>query len=534
MFEKRARSFVGIGVLILALGGVTSAGGQGGGDANSVPYSFGDLGGFHLHASGDDSEPIVFYGEVEPTGGTSLPSGFGIFSFRDPGGRLLTETSVPVQNTLTDGRLFASYFSDGTNTGLAVVNPNDQEVTIDFRFENPLLQEPQIGTGTIVVPPGGQFSRFLSEAPFDLPDGTTASMTFSASLPVAAITLLETKNAAGDTLYNTLPVVDLGVEPADRAVYMPHFATGGLWSTEFILINPTDEEIKGALILISGGSIHPENPDWDVPGQTFESSLTDTFFPTLSHPYTIGPGGVLVWSTVSTSFLVSTGSARAIPVSGSRTPVVQVVFNYLGAVENENGQIVSDRLSRAAYSSGGGEGTAFRMYVESRGELDAPGSVTSGVAVNSTNFDPIDQYQSPEILFEIRTFDGTFSASTVERVPSSGQRAWFIDQLFPDVVLPEPLRGTLTVTVLSPGRTIAVTGLRARRSEEDRFMVTTTPPTAVDSIAPPGPGYMPQLVNGGGWETEAVLFSGTAGQAATGQLRFFGPGGEPHVLPSDE
>jgi hypothetical protein len=262
--------------------------------------------------------------------------------------------------------------------------------------------------------------------------------------------------------------------------------------------------------------------------------LTDTFFPQLSHPYTIGPGGVLVWSTVSTSFLVSTGSARAIPVEGDATPVVQVIFNYLGAVENENGQVVSDRLSRAAYSSGGGSGTAYRMYVESRGDLDTPASVTSGVAVTSTNFDADNPYQSPEILFELRSFDQTFTASTQQRVPSSGQRAWFVDQLFPDVVLPEPLRGTLTVTVLTPGRTIAVSGLRARRSEDNRYMITTTPPTAVDSVPSPGPGYLPQLVNGGGWETEAVLFSGTGGQSAAGDLQFLGPDGAPHALPSDE
>jgi hypothetical protein len=508
--------------------------------ANRVPFSFPDLGGFRSVSAGDETEPSVFYSEVRPTGGSSRPSGFGIFSFRDASGQLLTETSVPIQDTLTEGRMFAT-FSGRSNVGIAFANPNGQEVTVGFHFTDTLRAEPEFGAGTLTIPAFGQVARFVSESPFDFPEDTSATMTFSSSLPVSAIALLQTSNVVGETLYNTLPVIDLSAAPSETAVFMPHIAAGGFWSTDFIIINPTDETIQGILILMDPGILQEDTQFDDVPGNTCLSTLTDTFDAQPAHAYTLPPGGALVWSTRSNVCtptpqdprIILVGSARAIPLVDNAAPVVQVVLNSLGVVENEDGQQVFEMLSRAAYS-GGPSGTAYRMYVESSGELGGPDSVTSGVVIHSSNFLAEDPYTSPRVRLDLRSLDGTFSATTELRVPSSGQRALFIDEIFTGVDLPDPLRGTLTATVLTPGRTIAVTALRARISEEDRYMITTTPPTEAHSPPTTAPGYLPHLVAGGGWETETILFSGITAQAGAGDLVFTGADGQPHEIPSDE
>src|SRR5262245_56079608 len=43
----------------------------------------------------------------------------------------------------------------------------------------------------------------------------------------------------------TLPVTDLTVEPGRTSLVFPHFAAGGGWSTQFILVNPTDNVLTG-------------------------------------------------------------------------------------------------------------------------------------------------------------------------------------------------------------------------------------------------------------------------------------------------
>jgi hypothetical protein len=40
----------------------------------------------------------------------------------------------------------------------------------------------------------------------------------------------------------------------------------------------------------------------------------------------------------------------------------------------------------------------------------------------------------------------------------------------------------------------------------------------------------PQLVNGGGYTTQFILFSGSAGQASSGNLSFIKQGGAPFEL----
>ena len=66
-------------------------------------------------------------------------------------------------------------------------------------------------------------------------------------------------------------------------------------------------------------------------------------------------------------------------------------------------------------------------------------------------------------------------------------------------------------------------GLRGRYNERlpnADFLITTLPvinesgaPTAAELL-------FPHLVNGGGYTTQFILFSGTAGQASSGNLKF--------------
>ena len=105
----------------------------------------------------------------------------------------------------------------------------------------------------------------------------------------------------------------------------------------------------------------------------------------------------------------------------------------------------------------------------------------------------------------------------------------FTDELFP--TLTRPFRGVLRVTSasnpLSGPRPIAVVGLRVRTNERGEFLITTTSPTDEGGATTTDEMLFPHLVDGRGWTTQVILFSGVAGQSPSGTLRFVSESGEP-------
>jgi hypothetical protein len=122
------------------------------------------------------------------------------------------------------------------------------------------------------------------------------------------------------------------------------------------------------------------------------------------------------------------------------------------------------------------------------------------------------------LTFELTRLDGTPAATPVTRtLPANGQIALFADQLF---TLTFPFKGVLRIS----GGTAAgmsVVGLRTRYNERNDFLITTTPASNEGAAPTSAELLFPHLVNGGGYTTQFILFSGTAGQTATGNLRFY-------------
>jgi subtilisin family serine protease len=84
--------------------------------------------------------------------------------------------------------------------------------------------------------------------------------------------------------------------------------------------------------------------------------------------------------------------------------------------------------------------------------------------------------------------------------------------------------------VLSTIAGLSVTGLRTRVNERSDFLITTTPPTVESNPASPREGLFPHFADGGGYTTQFILFSGTAGQSSSGTLGFFNQGGQSWTL----
>ena len=153
-------------------------------------------------------------------------------------------------------------------------------------------------------------------------------------------------------------------------------------------------------------------------------------------------------------------------------------------------------------------GTAFRVYVEASGTIGQVGSIRTGLAITDASG------MSNMVTLELSRLDGAPVGFQTLTLPPSGQVARFVDELFS---LPADFSGILRITSMSD---IAIVGLRGRTNERSDFLITTTPPS--NEVAAPASmaTFFPHIVDSGGWSTQFVLFSGTAGQTFSGALSF--------------
>jgi hypothetical protein len=288
-------------------------------------------------------------------------------------------------------------------------------------------------------------------------------------------------------LMTTLPVIDMTATPLSAPVLLPYFADGIGWKTSVILVNPTDNALTGT-------------------GQFFNStgSVLSTF------PYAISPRSSFKFVTSGQGAALQSGSLLITPDTNTAAPTALNVFSYKPAVFT---------VSEAGVMPFAG--TVFRMYVETVGLPGDPLSIQSGIAVANP-------YPGVATLtLELFQSDGnsTGLVSTVN-VPGRGQVAKFLSDIFPSLV--PPFEGLVRVSTNTPG--IAAFGLRGRYNERSDFLITTTPP--IDEASPQSSAEFdfPHFVNGGGYTTQFILFSGASGQTGTGQLKFFAQDGTAMAL----
>ena len=460
-----------------------------------LPFSVPDRGGISLTSQGTSAELRVGYGQVETAAGMTPPAGLAIFGSR-PNGILVSEAGVPASVPLLEGRIFAET-NGAVRTGVALANPNDRAATIPFFFTN--SEGIDFGHGTFTLEPREQKARFLDEGPFNGGSAIEGTFTFTADLPVAVIALRGFVNERSEFLMTTLPVAPLTV-PTTDTVYFPHFAAGGGWTTQVILVNPTHAPISGSVQFFGPGS----ETEAAVPGTlTLADGRSESTF-----SYSIPPRSATRLRTSSPAGPLEVGSVRAVPGPGQPAPSGVSIFSF-----QKDGTTVSEAGVPASSAS-----AAFRLYVEASGTPGQPHSVRSGIALTNTSGTPT------TVSLELTDLDGT-AAGLPEplTIPASGHIARFIDEFFPG--LPTPFSGILRIASTAPN--IAAVGLRLAINPRDDILVTTTPPVD-ENAAPTASGlFFPHFVDSGGWTTQFILFSGSTGQTASGVIRFTGQDGQP-------
>ena len=459
------------------------------------PFSIDNLGGVSLSSAGSAEAVSVGYARVRASEG-STPSGVAIFGFTQ-NGILVSEAGVPAVAPMQEGRIFAEV-NGPVNTGLAMANPNDEAATIGFFFTD--VDGTNFGSGNFILGANQQTAKFLDQEPFNGGSSVLGTFTFTSSVPIAVVALRGLTNERSEFLITTLPVAPLSASTSGT-IYLPHFADGAGWTTQVILVNPTDATMTGTMQFLGQGSgttaASPVNLMFD------DGSAGSNF------AYQIAPRSSRRFTTTNPA-TVSVGSVRVTADTGSGTP------SGLGAFSYAVGGVTVSEAGVPALP----QGAAFRIYAETSGVPGQVGSVRSGVAITDTSG------TSNTVTLELTNLDGSLAmAPATLSIPPSGQVARFLDELFS---LPAGFSGVLRLTSTSE---VAVVALRACVNERADFMITTTPPTNEADPVVSVDTYFPHIVDSQGWATQFILFSGIAGPTSAGSLSFFRQDGEVFELP---
>jgi hypothetical protein len=434
------------------------------------PYSVASGGAAAFSTLGQTIAPATGYGRLQPIDEGSVPAGLAVYGLRQ-NGALVSETAAPAVAPFRRGRTYVQ-LSGRVRTGLSMVNANAEAAEVSFFFTD--SSGVDVAGGNLFIPGGGQITAFLDEPPFG---GTAAAttLTFTATLPVGVLALRGYLNERGEFLMSTQPVVNLD-SPETKSI-IPLFAAGGGWTTSVILVNPYDVPLTASILTSPAAGV---------------ATLPLTIPPRASRLVPVDPGGI-------------EGRTGRIDIvaAGALAPSAFVVVSY------QPGPVMVTEASIQAVQPA----MAFRLYVESGGAGLQP-----ALSIDLTVASAVD--------FQLMSLEGIVLGSSSLAL-TAGQRSFFLNELPGLQTLPSNYRGVLRISASAP---LTVAALRTRINERNEFLISSSP--AIAEGANPGSKevIMPQLVDGGGYTTEVILYDASGTQPSLGVMKLFTANGSPFAL----
>jgi hypothetical protein len=451
--------------------------------------------------SGSAPSVQVGHSTIHRVSGDGVPSGVAIIGLRQ-NNTLVSEAAFPPSPLIRAGRI-AVEVSGAVNTGLAIANPNTDAVMLNFYVTDALGVD--LYSGQAQIPGSGQIIAYLDQPPFSPAQGSGVNLqkartfTFTAASPIGMAAVRGLTNERGEFLMTALPVASLD-SANPMPVMLPVFADGGGWTSQVVLVNPTDAVISGRLDFFTPGN---QNTNGTLATVRVDGIFGATF------NYAIPARSSVRFQTSGEGANVQVGSVHLTPAVGSLSP-----SSYL---------VVSFRSQNTTVSEAGVPGlspsSSFGLYAETAGNFDtgAVDSLQSAFAISNPSS------VSKQVSVELTNLDGSSTGlATSITVPGNGQVQEFLNQIPGFSKLPNPFQGIFRIN----GDNISVIGLRARYNGRHDFLMTTTSPV-VDSSASSNDLMFPLLVNGQGYTTQLVLFGGSSGQTSTVTVKVLNQSGQP-------
>jgi VCBS repeat protein len=449
------------------------------------------------------------YATVDLNSGIA-PYGVAVFSLTQ-NGVVVSEAGVPASPPTKDARIFiddrnavpSKFVQErsgaiNVNTGLAVVNLGANTAQIALKLRD--SQGNILASGAITLPSKAHLAKFITElapglvVPPNFPTEVgLGSLEITSEEPLSIVALRLTTNQRSETLLTTTPIADLTRAPSQDPLFFPQLVDGGGYRTTLVLLN-TSNTVESGTLKTFGDNGSPLSV-------TVVNGSTGSSF-----AYLIPPDGIFIFQTDGSPQFVNAGSVQLTPDPGTTTPVGAGIFSLRRAdnLVTESG-IPSANLTSHA-----------RLYV------DLTNRHNTGVAIAIAGSVPLHAL--------ITAFEGngvTPVATGSLDLDPNGHAAEFANQFF-IASLPEGFTGILDVislpTLFLPATPFAALTLRSLNTTRGDFLLTTFPIADVNRPAPM-PIIFPQIADGGGFKTQFILLSPTAGASTT--LNFFGDDGSP-------
>jgi hypothetical protein len=463
-------------------------------DVSRFGFELQSRGGTTRTTTGKSTNVQTGYGKLSVRTGGSAPAGLAIVGY-ERNRVLVSETSVAASGLIRAG-IIPTEMRGGVNTGMAVANPNDEDVTLTFSFKDDAGNP--VHSGTIKIQARGMITGFLNERPYAPPRGTgfdlsnAKTFSFTASEPIGVTALRGHTNARSDFLASTLPVTVPGLVSSSPLIF-PHYANGGGWRSQIVLVNPTNARISGTAAVFSGEG-----------GAAIRNI-----------PYTIAQGSSTTLElSLGNDPRARTGWIRVSPTGGDPSPSGFVLFSL-----ESNGSILTEGAITPTAAA-----PVARLFVETSGDFGRRErrSIRTSFALSNPN------NSAATVEFELFGLDGASTGMrTSITVAPNEQLSLFVEQLPGFEDLPVPFQGFLRVS----GITTAIVGLRARYNERGDMLITATPAVPEGGqVLAQGQSLFPFVVDGGGYTTQFVLLNSNGEESINGVLDFVQPSGEPLPL----
>lgn len=428
----------------------------------------------------------VGYAKWVPVEGLPAPAGTALFSFSDAQGTLLWQAGVAAERPLTSGLIFVD--QAGRRTALAVVNTgaDADRLVLTLRFADgtslPVLQRD--------FAPGQQVALFIDELYEALPSNFVGSLEFTGEkgdARWAAVTLRQSTNQFGQPIFATLPVTS-GEPSAAASLVFPQIGAGSGLSTQVILLNPFNLEIRGRIRLTASSGEPLQLNLGGVRSDSFE--------------YSIPAKGVFRGQfTLDTG--VGVGYAVVDVEQGPGLPAGSAMFQFTsGESTVTEAGVLPAALTRRA-----------RIYADQAG-------TRTGVALARPDS------ESGPVTLRLLDRQGKVLRAQERTVPADGHLAIFVDELFPG--LPTGFTGMLELASDTP---LAALTLKLTTNRLGQPVLTTLP--VVDLEAEPASGivYFPQFGFGSGFGTRLILLDSASATGSSGQLSFWRQAGSGLEVP---
>ncbi|MBI4472668.1 MAG: SBBP repeat-containing protein, partial [Acidobacteria bacterium] len=416
----------------------------------------------------------VGYVRVTANAGNRIPVGTALFTFTNSSGVLVSQAGVGTTEPIRNGRIFVD--GVGTRTGIALVNSSAQPATVTLSLRDTGGREVNRTSLSLAA---GQHRPAFVDALFNTSlSGFVGSLTFQSDQPLAAVTLRENRNALGEPLYATLPVLDLSIAGTTQPIIFPHIAAGDGYTTQLVLVNRTSTRVRGRVRLIASS------------GQPLVLRLAGSGVSDFA--YDIDADGAYRVELDSVTGLQS-GYAVVTPDPGNQLPGGTAIFRYF-----VSGSIVTEAGVAATPST-----TAARIFVDNAGTRTGVALVNSGTEPAELSLTLMDR--------------GGISESTVQRTLQPGNHlAIFVNDLFSNIN--EGFTGQLEIRSNRPVTPIT---LKLTINSRGHLILTTLPVADLNAAYSGSTIVFPQLAIGGEFSTRLILLNSDTSNAAAGRLNFY-------------